>query len=67
MKRLGLGAYVSCSCGNHYVDLEAMAGNGLGFYHCNKCNVPLVIRDDQGRFYYVGQEIKEGRRKDATT
>lgn len=55
---------VNCEChggdGYHFVDLFDPKWNDrkLGFYTCDSCNSPLVVRGDDGRFYFVGDEIK---------
>lgn len=55
---------MTCDCdggeGVHIIDLfaEIWTDTNTGVYTCTSCDRPLVCRDDQGRFYYVGQRVK---------
>jgi len=53
------GVFVSCECGQHYVDFLDPCWNdrSLGFYSCNTCKRPLVVRGDDGDFYEVGDKL----------
>lgn len=51
---------LECACGGaHYVNLFDTNWDTpeMGFYACNTCRAPLVVRDDLGRFYLVGRPI----------
>lgn len=51
--------YVRCSCGQHAVDLFDTVWNDskIGYYECNACLRPLVVRGSDGEFYVVGEKI----------
>ena len=54
---------MTCDCfdgeGVHFVDLFDPTWNDpkTGVYRCNECLRPLVVRGDDGRFYYVGEAV----------
>ena len=58
-KLLVKGAFVSCDCGQHYVDFLDPRWNdrNLGFYSCNTCRRPLVVRGGDDTFYAVGEKL----------
>lgn len=56
--------YVPCDCINllHFIDLENdWVGKEFETRYCETCGRPLILKDSNGKFYFVGKEVKTCR------
>lgn len=52
--------HIDCACGTHLIDLYDPTWDNdknVGLRTCRTCDRPLLIRGDDGEFYFVGERV----------